>query len=202
MKVRDKQQSQSGNVVIFTAVLLTILMIFAALAVDAASFLGQHSRQTNITQIAKEAQSDAATMMKYSNTPGGDISRYMVDIIRANGFTGKIDVYYFELGSRDLTIEQATSNRYFAYKVALTDSYKTQFARIIGISEVEITTDLLGLGHPYSNAAVWRPNHLDNGVFTSQASATTPDLKFSPLVNISDLPLDMAASLNQLKKQD
>lgn len=151
-----------GQVLVFCALALTVLLALAALAVDAAGAWWMGQAQDQALEASKERAMQLQNAIKFGQEADGATEssvRTALDIV-----SGSIESDLDALPGAEATIsvvelpesEAGSADRYIGIEVSIDDTYETTFARAIGIREIPVHRSLIYIVHPYSSQVVWR----------------------------------------------
>ena len=143
----------------FFVVVLIPLSLLIALAVDLGGALAYRTWQGSLLESTRQSCFSEANAVKYADNPGEEARSEVLEMLKANGYTGKATVYYVE-APESLC---GAADRYAGGYVVLEGTWPSTFARFAGIDELKVRSDAVWTLHPYSSTAVWRPADTGNG---------------------------------------
>ena len=80
----------------FFVVLLLPLSLLIALAVDLGGALAYRTWQGSLLESTRQSCFGEANAVKYAENPGEEARSEVLEMLKANGYTGKATVYYVE----------------------------------------------------------------------------------------------------------
>ena len=143
----------------FFVVMLIPLSLLIALAVDLGGALAYRTWQGSLLESTRQSCFGEANAVKYADNPGEEARSEVLEMLKANGYTGKATVYYVE-APESLC---GAADRYAGVYVVLEGTWPSTFARFAGIDELTVRSDAVWTLHPYSSTTVWRPADTGNG---------------------------------------
>ena len=143
----------------FFVVMLIPLSLLIALAVDLGGALAYRTWQGSLLESTRQSCFGEANAVKYADNPGEEARSEVLEMLRANGYTGKATVYYVE-APESLC---GAADRYAGVYVVLEGTWPSTFARFAGIDELKVRSDAVWTLHPYSSTTVWRSADTGNG---------------------------------------
>ncbi len=185
---------ERGAIVIVAAIACIALTALMALAIDAAGYYTQLSRQVNASEAVKQAVGAEATLINNESKPGREIAETAVRLLRENGVAGEVTVHFWEA-----TDKATRTDRYLAYAVEVDGTYRTMLGAVVGIETLDVRSTVFDQMQFYSSDVVWRPNWsnpgdadayaVDNGSFTWAAGLpASSEPAFKPATTLGAFP--------------
>ena len=179
-KAAAQAQDEQGNVLVMFAAALVVMIFFVGLAMDASVVLMAHSRLNGMCQLVAQDRLTYQDTVRYSEQPGTDFSKCIIQTLGANGFSNKGEFYFTE----DTRTENA---RHYKARIVLHGSCDTYFLKLFGLKKINFAaqTDFDDTyGEPNDNV-VWSPSApasyysgrytFDNGSVTGFNAGNLPD---------------------------
>lgn len=92
----------------FFVVMLIPLSLLIALAVDLGGALAYRTWQGSLLESTRQSCFGEANAVKYADNPGEEARSEVLEMLRANGYTGKATVYYVEAPRACVGLQTAT----------------------------------------------------------------------------------------------
>lgn len=94
-------RSESGAISILNVIIMLVLLIALGFAFELSAALDQQNAQTNDCSAARDATMASQNLLvaKNSDDPGLAIATAAVKSLRANGFNGEVEVWFYEAPS-------------------------------------------------------------------------------------------------------
>ena len=188
-KERNIIERENGQVLAEFTVMLLVIMLIVAMAVD----LGvTNANKARLAQVAQQAEAEcaqpaAALLVKNSATPGADMTRMLVKALRADGYKGAVTAYYYEpYGAEWAVYGLGESKRVYIYGVTLEDEAKTIFSVGAGENGIPISARLWQYSVAYSSEKTWRPDMPDNGYIKVAAGQDPDGVALTPVPSLDD----------------
>ena len=101
-------RSESGAINILNVIIMLVLLIALGFAFELSAALDQQNAQTNDCSAARDATMASQNLLvaKNSDDPGLAIATAAVKSLRANGFNGEVEVWFYEAPSSAVPPEQ------------------------------------------------------------------------------------------------
>lgn len=128
----------------FFVVMLIPLSLLIALAVDLGGALAYRTWQGSLLESTRQSCFGEANAVKYADNPGEEARSEVLEMLKANGYTGKATVYYVE-APESLC---GAADRYAGVYVVLEGTWPSTFARFAGIDELTVRSDAVWTLHP------------------------------------------------------
>jgi len=109
----------------FFVVMLIPLSLLIALAVDLGGALAYRTWQGSLLESTRQSCFGEANAVKYADNPGEEARSEVLEMLKANGYTGKATVYYVE-APESLC---GAADRYAGVYVVLEGTWPSTFAR-------------------------------------------------------------------------
>ena len=156
-------RSESGAINILNVIIMLVLLIALGFAFELSAALDQQNAQTNDCSAATMA-SQNLLVAKNSDDPGLAIATAAVKSLRANGFNGEVEVWFYEAPSSAVP----QSKRAWAWGIQTKSSLKGYFATYsLGDFDIPIGAHVTAHAVPYTAGKAWRPADSGNGKYTS-----------------------------------
>ena len=152
----------SAQLTSFFVVMLIPLSLLIALAVDLGGALAYRTWQGSLLESTRQSCFGEANAVKYAENPGDEARSEVLEMLKANGYTGKATVYYVE-APESLC---GAADRYAGVYVVLEGTWPSSFARFAGVDELKVRSDAVWTLHPYSSTTVCRPTLVTAGAST------------------------------------
>lgn len=190
--LREKAQ---GNILIFFAMALTVILAFVALAIDVGGAYRLSTYQQETLELSKEACQASLNYLKFSNNPETDTGYRIVQTMKNNGYEGDVEVYYFEQ-PQSVT---GVTERHCVVGVNVTKDHKTGFAAVVGIDKLPVSNSIVWTSKPYSSTQVWRPtgSHSKKIVYSITSSGYLTKSQ-TTIASVNDLPAAMADAVKAM----
>ena len=143
----------------FFVVMLIPLSLLIALAVDLGGALAYRTWQGSLLESTRQSCFGEANAVKYAENPGDEARSEVLEMLKANGYTGKATVYYVE-APESLC---GAADRYAGVYVVLEGTWPSSFPRIASVEQLTVRSDTVWTLHAYSSATVRRPADTGNG---------------------------------------
>ena len=119
-------RSESGAISILNVIIMLVLLIALGFAFELSAALDQQNAQTNDCSAARDATMASQNLLvaKNSDDPGLAIATAAVKSLRANGFNGEVEVWFYEAPSSAVP----QSKRAWAWGIQTKSSLKGYFA--------------------------------------------------------------------------
>ena len=170
-------RSESGAISILNVIIMLVLLIALGFAFELSAALDQQNAQTNDCSAARDATMASQNLLvaKNSDDPGLAIATAAVKSLRANGFNGEVEVWFYEAPSS-----------------AVPQSKRGDFNIPIG---AHVTAHAV----PYTAGKAWRPADSGNGKYSFKAGSDTPE--YEEYTSTKELPQEvideMKTAVNQ-----
>ena len=91
-------RSESGAISILNVIIMLVLLIALGFAFELSAALDQQNAQTNDCSAARDATMASQNLLvaKNSDDPGLAIATAAVKSLRANGFNGEVEVWFYD----------------------------------------------------------------------------------------------------------
>ena len=120
----------SAQLTSFFVVMLIPLSLLIALAVDLGGALAYRTWQGSLLESTRQSCFGEANAVKYAENPGDEARSEVLEMLKANGYTGKATVYYVE-APESLC---GAADRYAGVYVVLEGTWPSSFARFASMS--------------------------------------------------------------------
>lgn len=171
-----KGSALGGQIAVLFAVGLTVFIALIGLGVDVGRALSVKTQQKNALEAVSEACMAQGNAVKYAQNPGDEARAQVVELLQANGYTGRATIWYAEAPSS----ETGAKDRYGGTLVRLERQTPTTLLGVAGVDVLEPAAERCWVTHSYSSAQVWRPPTdgagyvevaMEGGRITSRTSA-------------------------------
>ncbi|WP_028263759.1 TadE/TadG family type IV pilus assembly protein [Atopobium fossor] len=152
-KTAAQAQDERGDVLVMFAAALVVMIFFVGLAMDASVVLMAHSRLNGVCQLVAQDRLTYQDTVRYSEQPGSDFSKCIIQTLGANGFTDKGELYFTE-------DTRSENKRHYKARIVLHGSCDTHFLKLFGLKKIDFAaqTDFDDTyGEPNDNV-VWSPS--------------------------------------------
>lgn len=185
--VTARLSKEAGNVLFAFFLSLPMLFGFLAFGVDAVNCLTVKGLQNDALQTALNVQKSPTTSLlaKNSDDPGLQIAEATVQALRAQGYAGRIDVWFCEQ-SRSESDETETT-RLLLFQTDVADYVETSFGALFGANGILIETSEPSYLMPYSEYEAWKPAHARIGRFRCEEGSSSAQIGFDRF-SISEMP--------------
>lgn len=150
---KNEMSALGGQIAALFAVGLTVFIALIGLGVDVGRALSDKTAQKNALEAVSEACMAQGNAVKYAQNPGDEARGQVIELLQANGYTGKATVWYAEAPSS----ETGAKDRYGGTLVELERRTPTTLLGIAGVDLLEPRSERCWVTHSYSSAQVWRP---------------------------------------------
>ena len=161
-------RSESGAINILNVIIMLVLLIALGFAFELSAALDQQNAQTNDCSAARDATMASQNLLvaKNSDDPGLAIATAAVKSLRANGFNGEVEVWFYEAPSSAVP----QSKRAWAWGIQTKSSLKGYFATYsLGDFNIPIGSHVTAHAVPYTAGKAWRPADSGNGKYSFKA---------------------------------
>ena len=168
-------RSESGAISILNVIIMLVLLIALGFAFELSAALDQQNSQTNDCSAARDATMASQNLLvaKNSDDPGLAIATAAVKSLRANGFNGEVEVWFYEAPSSAVP----QSKRAWAWGIQTKSSLKGYFATYsLGDFNIPIGAHVTAHAVPYTAGKAWRP--ADSGRTPPNTRSTRPQKSF------------------------
>lgn len=190
--------SESGAINILNVIIMLVLLIALGFAFELSAALDQQNAQTNDCSAARDATMASQNLLvaKNSDDPGLAIATAAVKSLRANGFNGEVEVWFYEATSSAVP----QSKRAWAWGIQTKSSLKGYFATYsLGDFNIPIGSHVTAHAVPYTAGKAWRPADSGNGKYSFKAGSDTPE--YEEYTSTKELPQEvideMKTAVNQ-----
>lgn len=162
MKTRPMRRESAcvrGQAAILFALGLTTILLMLGFGVDFGAGLAVKTRQATSLEAVSQACMEQSNAVKFSETPGDEARSQVLEILRDSRFSGEAQVWYVEAPRG----ESGASDRYGGTLVQLSERQRTAFLTLAGQDELQVSSSISWVTHPYSSGEVWRPKKVDGG---------------------------------------
>lgn len=191
-----RKRDEKGSAAPMIAALCLLLALFCAVSVDLAGALLVRESLANDLAAAKDETSapQNSIVMKNSDDPGAEIAKTLAKSLRANGYSGKIEVWTYEAPASEVPEDR----RAIAWGVQVSRSYETYFARGVGIDSIDVAASTTASAVPYSSGRAWRPAaSVLGGKYEFAEESGPDDFTFTPAASVSQIPNEVAERLEK-----
>ena len=152
-----------GQSTALAVLLVAAMLMFSMFAIDFGMMWLERTRQADMLQQSEAACMEPAVSLKVKNsmTPGRDMCAALAGQLRASGFKGSIEAYYYELGPADGVTDEAS--RAYAFGATVSGEVPLTFAALAGVTLPTIQSRTWTHAKFYSSEKVWRPPSSSNG---------------------------------------
>ena len=172
---------------------MLVLLIALGFAFELSAALDQQNAQTNDCSAARDATMASQNLLvaKNSDDPGLAIATAAVKSLRANGFNGEVEVWFYEAPSSAVP----QSKRAWAWGIQTKSSLKGYFATYsLGDFNIPIGSHVTAHAVPYTAGKAWRPADSGNGKYSFKAGSDTPE--YEEYTSTKELPQEV---INEMK---
>ena len=191
-------RSESGAISILNVIIMLVLLIALGFAFELSAALDQQNAQTTDCSAARDATMASQNLLvaKNSDDPGLAIATAAVKSLRANGFNGEVEVWFYEAPSSAVP----QSKRAWAWGIQTKSSLKGYFATYsLGDFNIPIGAHVTAHAVPYTAGKAWRPADSGNGKYSFKAGSDTPE--YEEYTSTKELPQEvideMKTAVNQ-----
>jgi len=162
-KCHAKIIGEDGQVLVEFAVMIALLVLMLAFAVD---FGVTNAAKARLAQVAQQAESECAQpatalAVKNSNRPGDTMTHALVKALRDSGYNGAVTAYYYEPSAAESGLE--VNKRVYVYGVTLEDDVRTVFSVGSGAGTIPTSARMWQYSVTYSSERTWRPYDTGSG---------------------------------------
>lgn len=130
---------ERGDILAVSAVFLTVMILFAGIAVDFSVIYMEKSRLNDYCQIARECRYTHDTRIMYSEDPGRELARIIENALHDNAF----DVDEKAAAVLSFTEEPPTEcHRSYTATLKLSKECPTHFLRLFRLNSVPISSEI------------------------------------------------------------
>lgn len=186
-------RSEKGNIAPLVVVSALLLLTVLSFAIDQGLAYGQKLKQEDVLEQMRLTCMDAAfgLSLKNSENPGQDIAEKALQVARDEGFSGSVEVWFYEKPRAEVS----TATRFWAIGFQLQEESPTIFAKGWGLASIPVATWKVVTAEPYASKKVWRPKSDVCGKYTCQAGVS--QLTFTQMGQLQDFPEEMIRALGQ-----
>lgn len=160
-----------GQVLVFFALVSTVLLGLAALAVDAGGAWWLSRGESDALEQVKEEVMSLQNAIKFgsegASAEKGYASVYTAMTIAKKSVMDNMPAQsnaHVEISVVEMPMaESGESDRYIGVEVTVEDKYTTTFAKTAGITEIPVSRKITFVVHPYSSKKVWREEGSEDG---------------------------------------
>lgn len=184
------RRDERGNIVPLALVSIFLLLAVMAFVADIGIAYYAKDRQEQVLDAARTVCMDAAVSQqaKYADDPGRVLSEQIVRTVRAQGFSGAIDVWFYEAPKGSVS----ESERYWVVGMQLSQDVPTMFAKGLGLDSIEAASCRIVEARPYASQKVWRPAKRICGKYSFSTQAGADQGKFVAVSELAGFPAEMA----------
>lgn len=189
----ERSAGEQGNML--PLVVASVLALFAVLsfAIDQSIAYVEKTHQENVLDTARTACMDAsfALVAKNSESPGQNFADLVAKTIRAEGFSGRATVWFFEAPASGLPVTE----RLWAIGIQLEADAPTVFARGFGIQSLPVASHRVVVAVPYASENVWRPVSKTSGRYEISKGIEQTKTTFTSIEAIDGFPAEIVAEV-------
>lgn len=188
-------ESERGSTAPFVLVLTLLLVGVGGLAVDLGGGLLYREVQQNDLAAASDAvgSPDCGMLVKNSDDPGAVIAQTVCSALRANGYSGGIEIWVAEEPASSLP----AGKRAIAWGAQTSMTYKPVFAATFGVEPYPVSARVTGSLIPYSSGAAWRPSASGlGGKYAYAANAAPANYSYEPVADRGGFPAEVTTALD------
>ena len=148
-----------GQTLVMTVLALTVILAAAGLAIDLSGAFRTSARQSHTTELLKDSSLTSLNMTKFSENPAEDGAAQLVDELKADGYVGDYQIWWYEVGKTELArTGHAETDRLIGVEVRLDQTYRCGIAQLMGFVDIPVGTSKAWTMIPDSTRLVWRPS--------------------------------------------
>lgn len=202
--MRNLAREEAGQTIPAVLVGILLVMIVAALVVDFGLAELGRTRQADALAAAEEACLSPAVSVKVKNSdePGRDMCEALAAQLRAAGYEGAIDAYFYEPAALEAGLGQ--DRRAFAFGATLTSETPTLFAHLAGVDMPSVATRAWTHAITYADVRTWKPASPSNGVLHVEAGAQAGTWQTVSGLDESKMPgvtAEVSAAVEEAKRK-
>lgn len=186
---RPLEPGERGSIAPLAVMAALLLFSVLAFSVDQGIACAVKTGQENALDAARDACFDAsfALAAKNDEDPGLAVARRLAETLRAEGFPGEVDVWFYEVPKEDLP----ASRRVWGIAVQVRDQAPTVFARGFGVASLPVASKRVVVAEPFAGSEVWRPDVAGGETFELRAGAEASALTRARLARLDECPIEL-----------
>ncbi len=186
-KTANGLSNERGNIAPLAVIAVFLLLTVMSFAVDVGIAYCAKDRQEQTLDAARSACMDVVVSQqaKYADDPGNVVAYQIVQTIRNQGFSGPVEVWFYEAPKGAVP----ESQRYWVIGMQVSQAVPTVFAQGFGYNSIEAASCRVIEARPYASQKVWRPDQRTCGKYSFAQGQNTG--RFSAINDLDGFPAEM-----------
>lgn len=198
--VFNETRSRSGQTTAYMAIVMLVIVMLAAFAIDMGLVNLTRARQADMLQQSLEKCLEPATSLKVKNSedPGRELCGRLAGFLRDGGYDGAVTAYYYELDPSEGGLPD--NYRVYAFGATLEASTDMVLGHLYGTDAATTRVQAFSAGVAYASDKIYRPASAGCGKYAVEAGASAGH--WTPASSLPELGDSQAASCLQQELAD